>query len=137
MKRFISVIFALLITFSFAGCNAANIEVGTKDGVAYFHHAQGAPEIILTGENEAKIEDEALLGKLIAAIDGKSAVNDFCNCEALYIIRIDKYYFGLHSHGISVTRPMGNNIKGVNIFTVECTEEEMRELFAILGSVSK
>lgn len=134
MKRFISILLVLLVIFSFVGCNTANIEVGTKDGVAYFYHSQGAPEIILSGESETKIEDEALLGKLIAAIDGKSAVNDFCNCEAIYNLRIDKYHFGLHTHGISVTWPMGNNIKGVNIFTVECTEAEIRELFAILES---
>jgi len=136
MKRLISFFLVLLIPLSFAGCNSAAIEVGTKDGVAYFRHSQSTPEIILAGKSETKIENEALLGKLIAAIDGKSAVNDFCNCETIYNIRIDKYHFGLHTHGISVTWPMGNNIKGVNIFTVECTEEEISELFAILESAS-
>ena len=136
MKRYIAILLVVLITFSFAGCNSANIEVGTIDGVAYFYHGQGTPEIILTGENETKIEDKAFLGKLIAVVDGKTAVNDFCNCEAIYSIRIDKYHFGLHTHGVSVTWTMGNNMKGMNVFTVECSEEEMRDLFAILKSAS-
>lgn len=87
-------------------------------------------------ESETKIEDTAFFGKLIAAIDGKSAVNDLCNCEAIYNVRIDKYTFGLHIHGITISSPVGRNLKGINVFTVECKEEEMNELFDILESVS-
>lgn len=34
-----------------------------------------------------------------------------------------------------VSSPMGYGIKGVNVFTVECSEEEMNELFGIIESV--
>lgn len=135
MKHFLSILLGFLIGFCFVGCDSANIEVGTKDGVAYFHHFQSSPEIIMTGEGETKINDAAFLEKLIAAIDGKAAVNDFCNCEALYNIRIDQYTFGLHTHGITVTWPMGHNIKGFNVFTVDCTEDEINALFSILDSI--
>lgn len=136
MKRFITLLVALLIALSFVGCDSANIEVGSKDGVAYFHHSPNAPEIILMEESETKIEDTAFFGKLIAAIDGKPAANDFCNCEAIYNVKIDKYTFALHTHGITISSPMGHNLRGINIFTVECTEEEMNELFAIVESAS-
>ena len=90
------------------------------------------PQIFLGGESETVIEDEAFLDALISAIDGKAAVEDMCDCKALYNIRIDKYNIGLHTHCISVTYPMGHNIKGLNIFTVDCTDEEMNALFEIL-----
>ena len=62
-------------------------------------------------------------------------MNVFCKCEAIYNIRIDKYYFGIHTHGISVSWPMGYNLEGVNVFMVECTDEEINELFKIIESV--
>lgn len=112
MKRFITLLLALLIVLSFVGCNSANIEVGSKDGVAYFHHSQNAPEIILMEESETKIEDTAFFGKLIAAIDGKTAVNDLCNCEAIYNVKIDKYTFALHTRHNDLfaygTQPQGH-----------------------------
>ena len=136
MKRLIAILLVLLVMLPFAGCNSAKIEVGVKAGVAYFRQSKSTPEVILNGESAIEIKDASFFGKLRTAIDGKSAVNDVCNCEAIYNVKIDKYHFGLHTHGITITWPMGHNIKGVNIFTVECTEEEMNELFGILESVN-
>lgn len=136
MKKIIAICVIVVLTcLSFAGCDSANIAVGVEDGAAYFHYSQTTPDIILKGESETKIEGTSFFGKLRTAIDGKPAVEDVCNCEAIYNVRIDKYTFGLHTHGIMVSSPMGNNIKGVNVFTVECSEEEMNELFGIIESV--
>ena len=136
MKRFNAICaIAMLICLSFVGCDSAKIEVGTENGTAYFHYSQTTPDIILKGESETKIDDASFFGKLRTAIDGKPSVDDVCNCDAIYNIRIDKYSFGLHTHGIMVSSPMGYGIKGVNVFTVECSEEEMNELFGIIESV--
>ena len=126
MKKIIAICISItLFCLSLVGCDSANIEVGVEKGTAYFHYSQTTPDIILTGESETEIKGTSFFGKLRSAIDGKPAVDDICNCEAIYNVRIDKYTFGLHTHGIMVSSPMGNNIKGVNVFTVECSEEEM------------
>ena len=136
MKKIIAIcVIAVLTCLSFAGCDSARIEVGTENGTAFFHYSQSRPDMFLKGEIETEIDDASFFGKLRAAIDGKSAVDDVCNCEVVYNVRIDKYTFGLHTHGIKVSSPMGNGIKGVNVFTVECSEEEMNELFDIIESV--
>lgn len=136
MKRIIAIcVIAVLTCLSFIGCGSAKIEVGAENGTAYFHYSQTTPDMFLKDESETKIDDASFFGKLRTAIDGKPAVNDVCNCEAIYNISIDKYIFGLHTHGITVSSPMGKNIRGVNVFTVECSEEEMNELFGIIGSV--
>ena len=136
MKKIIAICVIVVLTcLSFASCDSANIAVGVEDGAAYFHYSQTTPDIILKGESETKIEGTSFFGKLRTAIDGKPAVEDVCNCEAIYNVRIEKYTFGLHTHGIMVSSPMGNNIKGINVFTVECSEEEMNELFGIIESV--
>lgn len=138
MKKIIALALAVVtLLCCLVGCDTAKIEVGVENGTAYFHYAQITPDIILTGESETEIEGTSFFGKLRTAIDGKPAVDDVCNCEAIYNVRIDKYTFGLHTHGIMVSSPMGNNIKGVNVFTVECSEEEMNELFGIIESVLK
>lgn len=136
MKKIIVLMLTVIFMLSFIGCNSAsdtsNIAVGEKDGIAYFNHPKTMPEIILKGENETIIENEDFFESLVATIDGKSIVRDVCNCEALYVIRIDEYTFGLHTHGISIYR--GDSIKAVDlIFSInECTEEEMNKLFEIL-----
>lgn len=136
MKKIIAICIIVALTcLSLVGCDSANIKVGVEDGTAYFHYSQTTPDIILKGENETRIEDPSFFGKLRAAIDKKTAVDDICNCDAIYNVRIDSYTFGLHTHGIMVSSPMGNNLKGVNVFTVECSEEEMNELFDILEPV--
>ena len=132
MKKTIVLLLVALTLFSVVGCGSDKLDIGIKEGIAYFECSQSMPQIILGGESETVIEDEAFLNALISAIDGKAAVEDIGNCEALYNIRIDKYNIGLHTHGISVTYPMGHNIKGLNIFLVDCTDEEMNVLFEAL-----
>ncbi len=137
MRRIIAIcVIAALTCLSLGGCGSASIKVGIENGTAYFHYSQTTPDIILKGESETKIDDDSFFGKLRTAIDGKPAVDDVCNCDAIYNVRIDKYTFGLHTHGIMVSSPMGYGIKGVNVFTVECSEEEMNEMFDILETVS-
>lgn len=132
MKKTIVLLLVALILLSVVGCGSDKLDIGVKDGVAFFDCPQSMPQIVLSGEYETIIEDEAFLNALISAIDGKAAVENIGNCETLYNIRIDKYNIGLHTHGISVTYPMGHNIKGLNIFLVDCTEEEMNVLFEAL-----
>ena len=117
------------------GCDSAKIEVGAENGVAYFHVSTIVPKMILKGETEIEIEDKTFFGKLTAAIEDKPTVDPICDCQSIYNVGIDKYTFEIHTHGITITSPMGKNIKGINIFAVECTEEEMNELLAILDSV--
>ena len=135
MKKIVLLLLTLTL-LSFIGCDSDKLDIGVKDGVAFFDCPQSKPQIVLSGESETVIEDEAFFDALISAIDGKAAVEDMCNCEALYNIRIDKYNIGLHTHGISITYPMGHNIKGLNVFTVDCTDEEMNALFEILTAVT-
>ena len=136
MRKTIFLLLVALTLLSFVGCGSDKLDIGIKEGIAYFECSQSMPQIILGGESETLIEDEAFLDALISAIDGKAAVEDMCNCEALYNIRIDKYNIGLHTHGIRVTYPIGHNIKGLNVFTVDCTDEEMNSLFEILTAVT-
>ena len=136
MRKTVFLLLVALTLLSFVGCGSDKLDIGIKEGIAYFECSQSMPQIILGGESETVIEDEAFLDALISAIDGKAAVEDMCNCEALYNIRIDKYNIGLHTHGISVTYPIGHNIKGLNVFTVDCTDEEMNALFEILSAVT-
>ncbi len=134
MKKYIIVLIVSLIMFSMAGCSSDRVDIGVEDGKAYFHDWGKTPEMILYGENEIVIRDDALFYKLMALISGKPAVEDLCNCEAVYIMYIKEYTFGLHTHGIVISKPMGRNIKGEKVFSIECTEEEMNELFDILKS---
>ena len=135
MKKIVLLLLTLTL-LSFIGCDSDKLDIGVKDGVAFFDCPQSKPQIVLGGESETVIEDEVFFDALISAIDGKAAVEDMCNCEALYNIRIDKYNIGLHTHGISITYPIGHNIKGLNVFTVDCTDEEMNALFEILTAVT-
>ena len=136
MKKLIAlalVVAALLCCL--VGCDSAKIDVGSENGVAYFHVSTIVPKMILKGEPEIEIEDKTFFGKLTAAIEDKPTVDPVCECQPIYNVGIDKYTFGLHSHGITISYPMGKNIKGTNIFAVECTEEEISELLDILDSV--
>ena len=136
MKKLLALALAAgALLCSLVGCDSAKIEVGAENGVVYFHHSTITPKIVLKGETEIEVEDEFFFGKLKAAIEGKTAVDPICDCQPIYNVGIDKYTFEIHTHGITITSPMGKNIKGINIFAVECTEEEMNELLAILDSV--
>ena len=134
MKKIVSIFLMFLLMLSFVGCDTAKIEVGAENGVAYFNCGTLTPTILLKGETDTKVEDEYFLGKLVKAIEGKATVDPVCECQPIYNVGIDKYTFGLHTHGITISSPMGKNIKGKNIFAVECTEEEINELLDILDS---
>ena len=135
MKKIVAIFLMLLLMLSFVGCDSAKIEVGAENGVAYFHVSTIVPKMILKGETEIEIEDKTFFGKLTAAIVDKPTVDPVCECQPIYNVGIDKYTFGLHSHGITISYPMGKNIKGTNIFAVECTEEEISELLIILANI--
>ena len=135
MKKVVAIFLMLLLMLSFVGCDSAKIEVGAKNGVAYFNKSTIVPKMVLKDETEIEIEDKAFFGKLIAAIEGKATIDPVCDCQPIYNVGIDKYTFGLHTHGITISYPIGKNIKGTNIFAVECTEEEINELLDILDSV--
>lgn len=135
MKKLIIIFASLLILFSFAGCDTADIKVGTKDGVAYFYVGTITPKMVLLDESQTEIESDEFFEKLINAIEFKQTVDAVCNCQPVYTVKIKKYTFELHSHGITVKYPMGNNIKGVNVFSVSCTNEEMTALFEIIENL--
>jgi len=134
MKKYIIVLIVSLIMISMAGCSSDRVDIGVEDGKAYFHDWGITPEITLHGENDSVILNDSLFYKLMELINGKPAIEDLCNCEAIYNVSIDKYSFGLHTHGIVISKPMGRHIKGEKVFSIECTEEEMNELFDILKS---
>ena len=135
MKKILIIFASLLIFFSFTGCDTADIEVGTKDGVAYFYVGSITPKMLLLGENEIEFENDEFFEKLVSSIEFKQTVDAVCNCQPVYTVKIKKYTFELHSHGITVKYPMGNNIKGVNVFSVSCTNEEMTALFEIIEKI--
>ena len=135
MKKIVAISIMLLLMLSFVGCDTAKIEVGAENGVAYFHYSTIVPKMVLKGESEIEIENKSFFGKLTAAIQDKPTVDPVCECQPIYNVGIGKYTFGLHSHGITISSPMGKNVKGINIFAVECTEEEINELFDILDSI--
>ena len=135
MKKTVAIFLTLLLLLSFAGCDTAKIEVGAENGIAYFHKSTIGPKMILKGESDIEIEEDTFLGKLETAIEGKETVDPICECQPIYNVGIDKYTFGLHTHGITISSPMGRNIKGINIFAVECTEEEINGLISILDSI--
>lgn len=138
MKKLLALAIILVaISCCFIGCDTAKIEVGAENGGAYFNRGTLTPTIILKGESEIEIDDEYFFGDLVRAIEEKAAVDPVCECQPLYTVGIDKYTFALHSHGILISSPMGRNIKGVNIFAVECTEEEMNKLFDVLDSAQE
>ena len=125
MKKLITLTLAVVAFLCcFVGCDTAKIEVGAENDIAYFHYSTATPKIVLKGETEIEIEDNSFFGKLRTAIEGKTAIDPICDCQPIYNVGIDKYTFGLHTHGITISSPMGKNIKGINIFAVECTEEE-------------
>ena len=135
MKKFIAFFCCCLLLFSFIGCNTAKIKVGVNFGVVYFHYSNVTPEIILKGEREITFEDKTFFEKLASTVEGKRAIYSACNCSAIYNVCIDEYTFGLHTHSITISYPMSHLIKTTILFSVDCTEEEMNELFDILESV--
>lgn len=135
MKKYFLIFLVLLIILSFAGCNTAEFEVGAEEDVAYFHSGRNTPEIFLKDDKNTRVEDDAFLDKLAAAIDGKEAIYSTCNCRPTYHVSIGQYTFGLHTHSVDVLSSQGNDSDAF-LFSVVCSEEEMLELFAILEAAS-
>ena len=146
MLKKIAFVLAIVFMLSLVGCNdskekdasnppsSVDINVGEKDGVAYFERSEGVPEIIVEGKTEKKIKDAELFENLVRAIDGQSIVKDVCNCEALYIIHTGGYTFGLHTHN-SIAIYSGNTIHATNLIGMidECPDGKMNKLFEILS----
>lgn len=134
MKKYSIVLIVLLIMIFMTGCSSDRVDIGVEDGKAYFHDWGITPEIILHGENETVILNDSLFYKLMGLVNGKPIVEDLCNCEAKYNISIHEYALGLHTHGIEISVPVGRYKKETKVFSVECTEQEMNELFDVLES---
>ena len=134
MKKCVLFILAIVITLSVCGCSSANQMIGTRFGRAYFNPTQQTPEILCTYRNgmetkEIKIEDASFLDQLIAAIDGKRAGDDICDCLGDFRVVIDNQYtFLLHTDRIVIYC----NTNEFDSFTVNCSEEEMQELYDLI-----
>ncbi len=138
MKKYILIFLILVITLSFYGCNTAKNMIGTRFGVVYFNESENISEITCsydsgTQEKEIKIDDATFVDKLRDAISGKRVGSDFCDCMGDYQVTIDdKYLFYLHPDRIVVY----TDLEERSGFTVECSEEEMKELYYIIESVN-
>ena len=136
MKKLFSIILMFAIFLLLSGCNFSSIEVGSKDGVAFFNYTDKIPKITLTkDENELVVEEYEFFEKLVSCIDGKPVVQGPYYPEYIYVVEIGKYDFALHEKHIFIYSPLGYNIKGVEIICVECTEEEINELVEFLDLV--
>ena len=137
MKRIVAIFLILLLMLSFVGCDTAKIEVGSKNGVVYFHYSNRTPKITVNKGNEKlPVEDPAFFEKLVNCIDGKpEQETPTYYPEYIYTVEIGKYDFALHEKHIFIYSPLGRNIKGVEIIIVECTEEEISELVELLDAV--
>ena len=142
MFKKIAFVLAIVFMLSLVGCNdskekdASNppsfvdINVGEKDGVAYFERSEGVPEIVVVGNDEKKIEDAEFFTNLVSAIDGKKIV-EICDCAPKCSIRVDKYTFRLKDDAIELFEEANGENKFLGM--VECTREEMNALFSAIG----
>lgn len=117
------------------------IELKVENEVAYFNQLDSTSAIMRVDDRRVLIEDPTFVRKLGAAINGKSTTN--CDCAPIYYVEIDGHFFYFHSHGIAFDivneeySSPGHSSVSVTVYTVECTEEEMNELFAILDAVNQ
>ncbi len=102
-----------------------------KNGAIYFNYSENAPQMILKGESETEIKSEKFFDALSRAVDDKAIVKDVCNCEALYVIKVGSYTFGLHTHGISIYN--GDSIKSKDLIgSAQLKRDDMNHLFNLL-----
>ena len=136
MKKLFAIILISTTLLSLVGCNLSKIEIGVRDGAIYFEHSNRVPEVnILVFEGQVQVKDPLFFEKLVSCIDGKPSKEIECVCENnIYVVEIGKHSFALRKDHIVIYSPMGYNIKGVNITKVECTEEEIDELVALLDA---
>ena len=137
MKKIVAIFLVLLLLFSFAGCDTAKIEVGSKDDVVYIDYHNMTPKITVNkGDEKLPVENPVFFEKLVKSIDGKPEHETLPYYpEYIYVVEIGKYDFALHEEHIFIYSPLGHNIKGVEIIGVECTEEEISELVELLDAV--
>lgn len=102
-----------------------------KNGVVYFNHLESTPQMTLKGESETEIKSEKFFETLVRMVNGKTGLKDICNCEAVYVIKVGSYTFGLHTHGISIYN--GDSIKFNDlIISVDLRRDNMNHLFNLL-----
>ena len=137
MKKWITALLSLVFLGLFAGCDMADVQVTAKDGVAYFSATQVEPTMMLLGEEEKEIEDEAFLWLLGDAIDFQPiSAEPNCGCDALYTVAIQEYRFGIHSHGIEIKAYIKDWRKHMNyIGMVECDPETMEPILTFLENM--
>lgn len=137
MKKLLALVL-LAFSLCFVGCDTADIQVGSENGVAYFYTSTIVPKMVLSGEEEVEIENKAFFGALVDAIEEKpirSIEEQACNCAPIYRVKIKDYTFILHStHGIEIQKSVGKWIKAIeHIGIVECSQAEMEQLFELLA----
>ena len=150
MKKYSLFLLVLVAVLSFCGCKATentnssvdpvSIEdlIVTENGVAYLRDLEKTLEITcgyFDDDDDKYIEfiikDPAFYNKLKEIIDGKEAGDEFCKCAGDYQVTIgDTYLLYLHMERIVVY----TDIKRYKGFTVECSQEEMQELYDIIES---
>ena len=141
MKKLTVLILTIAIILSFSGCDSSRVSIEIEDGTVYFNHSQFAPEIILLGDEDKIVGDEAFFGKLVNAINEKP-INSIdssypCECDIEYKLKISAdyksgYYFLFHEHGIEIQQYCKYR-KCLDLYgIVELDETKLREFFSML-----
>lgn len=150
MKKYSLFLLVLVAVLSFCGCKATentnssvdpvSIEglIVTENGVTYLRDPEKTLEITCgyfddddDKHIEFEIKDPAFYDKLKEIIDGKEACDYSCKCAGDYQVSIaDNYWLYLHPDRITVNF----KLNGYQAFTVECSQEEMQELYDIIES---
>ena len=154
MKKYSLFLLILVVALSFCGCNAtknadsagdttsAEAVVGTEEliitenGVTYLKDSAETLEITCSyyddvERKEFKIKDSAFYNKLKKVINGKEVCEYSCKCAGDYQVYLnDNYYLYLHPDRITVNIKLNE----YNVFTVECSEKEMKELYDYIES---
>ena len=112
----------------------------TENGVTYLKDPAKTLEITCgyfdnveddVERKEFKIKDSAFYNKLKKVINGKEVCDYFCLCTGDYQVGLnDNYSLYLHPDRITVNI----NLNGYSCFTVECSQEEMKELYDYIES---
>ena len=154
MKKYSLFLLILVVALSFCGCNAtknadsagdttsAEAVVGTEEliitenGVTYLKDSAETLEITCSyyddvERKEFKIKDSAFYNKLKKVINGKEVCEYSCKCAGDYQIGLNDNY-SLHIHPDRIT--VNIKLNEYNVFTVECSEKEMKELYDYIES---